>query len=572
MTRLLTLILPVWPTMLAAVCFSILTILCNVGLMGVSAFLIASAALHPSVAALSTAIVGVRFFGIARAVCRYVERFLSHDATFRLLSRLRVLFYQAIEPLAPARLSTYRSGDLLSRMAGDVDSLQFFYLRVLSPPVVALVTLGGMAYWLSLYSGKFTTVLLGGFLAAGVVLPLVVKWSVSDVADQASEARGYLNSQAVDAVQGLAELAVFGQTEQQAEKIMQANARLNALQTHSAQATALADAWGSFIVNFTIWLFLILAVPMVRNGQVSGVDLAVLVLVLESSFEAVLPLAMLYPNLRDSREAYQRLYSVIDTKTPVADLGEELPSSAFDIEFRDVSFSYNDGTGKVFDKASFKVKSGQRVAIVGESGAGKSSIISLLLRFWDCQTGSIKLGGRDIKNYRQDHLRELFSVVPQFSYIFNASLKDNVLLAKPDASTEEFSRSIELAALKPVIESLPEGGETLVGENGRSLSGGQRQRIAIARALLKNAPVLVLDEPTVGLDPVTELDVMDDIKRAMAGRTTILVTHRLVGLEAMDEIIVLEKGRVVEHGTQAGLLARRGLFATMWQQQKNRLS
>lgn len=571
MTRLFKSILPVWPTMLAAVLFSILTILCNVGLMGVSAFLLASAALHPSVAVLSTAIVGVRFFGISRAVCRYVERFLSHDATFRLLSRLRVLFYHAIEPLAPARLSAYRSGDLLSRMAGDVDSLQFFYLRVLSPPAVALVILGGMAYWLSLYSGKFAAVLLGGFIAAGVALPLIVKWSVYDLADQASEMRGYLNAQVVDSVQGLAELVVFGQTKQQAEKIMQADARLTDLQRHSAQAAALADALGSFIVNFTTWLFLIVAVPIVRNGQISGVDLAVLVLAIESSFEAVLPLAMLYPNLRDSREAYQRLYSIIDTKDPVADLGEKIPSSPFDIEFKEVSFSYSDGIGKVLDKASFKIKSGRRVAIVGESGAGKSSIVSLLLRFWDCQTGFIELGGNDIKKYQQEHLRDLFSIVPQFSYIFNASLKDNVLLAKPEASAEEFSRAIELAALKPIIDDLPEGGKTLVGENGRSLSGGQRQRIAIARALLKNAPVLVLDEPTVGLDPMTELEVMEDIKKVMVGRTTILITHRLVGLEAMDEIIVLEKGRVVERGTQAGLIARRGLYATMWRQQKNLL-
>ncbi|MPN13272.1 Lipid A export ATP-binding/permease protein MsbA [bioreactor metagenome] len=211
------------------------------------------------------------------------------------------------------------------------------------------------------------------------------------------------------------------------------------------------------------------------------------------------------------------------------------------------------------------------MAIVGGSGVGKSSIVALLLRFWDYQSGSIELGGRSLKDYQPACLRELISVVPQAAYLFNATMKENILLAKPNASRQELNQAIQAAALQPLIEALPDKLETVVGENGRSLSGGQRQRIAIARALLKDAPILVLDEPTVGLDPVTEREVMADIKMVMAGRTTILITHRLIGLDGMDEILVLNKGQVAERGTQAELIAQKGLFYKMWKQQKEML-
>lgn len=570
MTRLLKFIIPVWPAMLSSILLAVLTIASNIGLMGVSAFLIAMAALHPPLAAISTAVVGVRFFGIARAVFRYCERYLSHDATFRLLSRLRVLFYQAIEPLAPARLSLYRSGDLLSRMANDVDSLQFFYLRVIAPPAAAVIILLGMVYWLSQYSGKFAFVLLGGFLAAGAILPWLIKSVAGSAADEAARVRGKLTALVVDSVQGSAELLAFGHANVQAEKVSIASEQLNRLQKKSANAAALADSLSGFIANFSAWLFLIIAVPMVRAGSISGVDLAVLVLVIESSFEAVQPLAVLWLHAGESRQAAERLFSVIDTKPAVSETGEQIKPASYNLEFTNISFAYND-QGSVLTDLSFKVAGGQRVAIVGESGAGKSSIAALLVRFWDYQSGSIELAGRPLKDYRPSSLRALFSVVPQTAYLFNASIKDNILLAKPDASQRELDQAVQAAALQPLIEGLPDKLDTMVGENGRSLSGGQRQRIAIARALLKNAPILVLDEPTVGLDPVTESEVMSDIKKVMTGRTTILITHRLIGLDGMDEILVLNKGQVAERGTQAELLGQKGLFYKMWKQQKEML-
>ncbi|MGI6091584.1 MAG: thiol reductant ABC exporter subunit CydC [Negativicutes bacterium] len=570
MTRLLRLIIPVWPAMLVSILLTVFTIASNIGLMGVSAFLIAMAALHPPIAAISTAIVGVRFFGIARAVSRYCERCLSHDTTFRLLSRLRVLFYQAIEPLVPARSGLYRSGDLLSRMANDVDSLQFFYLRVVAPPAAAVIILVGMVYWLSQYSEQFALILLGGFMAAGLILPLLVKYAAGSAAAEAARAKGQLTALVVDSVQGAAELIAFGRADAQVEKVRVASEQLNRVQRQSAYAAALADSLSGFIGHLSAWLVLLLAVPMVRNGVISGVDLAVLVLVIESSFEAVQPLAMLLLHAADSRQAADRLFSVTDTPPAVSEGGAPIAPAGYSIEFNNVSFAYNE-QDSVLSNLSFKVQAGRRLAIVGESGAGKSSIVGLLLRFWDYQSGSIELDGRPLKVYQPAGLRELFSVVAQTAYLFNASIKDNILLAKPNATQQELDQAIQAASLTTFVENLPDKINTIVGENGRSLSGGQRQRIAIARALLKGAPVLVLDEPTSGLDPVTEREVMADIKKVMAGRTTILITHRLVGLESMDEILVLNKGTAAEHGTQADLLARQGLFYKMWKQQKDML-
>lgn len=566
MIRLLKLIIPVWPAMLAAVILSVMTISSNVGLMGVSAFLIATAALHPPMAAISTAVVGVRFFGIARALCRYCERYVSHAATFALLGRLRVEFFRSIEPLAPAGLGRFRPGDLLSRMAADVESLQFFYLRVFAPPAVAVLTFAGIAYGLSFYSPKFVLVLLGGFITGGVFLPVFIKHTVGLTADEAGEMRGHLSALVVDSVHGAAELLVFGCAENQAKKVSEAGERFNKLQQKSARAIALADSLGSLTTNLSVWLLLVMAIPMVRAGEINGIDLAVLVLVIESSFEAVQPLSVMYLNIIDSSQAAGRLFSVIDTKAFLSTSGERQEPDNYDLEFNKVSFSYEDQT-KVLDEVSFKVSSGRRVAIIGESGAGKSSIVSLLVRFWDCDAGVITLGGKPLRDYHADKLRDMFGVVQQAAYIFNASIRDNILLAKPAATPDELQQAIEAAALMPMLAGLTMGLDTIVGENGSALSGGQRQRIAIARALLKNAPILILDEPTTGLDAVTEREVMADIKSLMAGHTTILITHRLIGLEGMDEIIVLDNGKTVERGTYSALINQKGLFYKMWQQQ-----
>lgn len=562
--RLLTIIGAAWPAMLAAVIFGFLTIGSNIGLLAVSAYLISGAALHPSITELSIAIVGVRFFGISRAVFRYAERYISHDATFRLLGAVRVWFYTKLERLAPARLMEWQSGELLGAIVSDVETLKEFYLRVLAPPLIAIIILIATCLFLSQYSMSLVYLLLGAFIIAGVVLPILVQFLQKNIAYEMVAARSELRAQFVDSITGIVELSAFGKTLKQAQIINEVNHRLLLLQNRISKLSGLTEALGLFIVNSTVLLTLWLIIPLVQSGQMNGVYLAVLVLTVQSSFEAVLPLPIAIHYLAESMAAARRLFGIVDTEPAVREVASIRDISSVKIDVENLSFRYSPQGPLVLDNISFSVGVGQRLAIVGPSGAGKSTLLHLFLRFWDYQQGSIRLGDQEIKEYDGQQLRTTFGVVSQQTHLFNASIRDNILLARPDASEDQLNQAIEHAELGIFLESLPHGYDTMVGQNGYALSGGERQRIAIARALLKNAPVLILDEPTVGLDALTEKLIMDTIKKLMAGRTTIMITHRLTDLQIMDEIIVFDSGRIVEQGRQAELLANKQLFYRLW--------
>jgi ATP-binding cassette subfamily C protein CydC len=312
-----------------------------------------------------------------------------------------------------------------------------------------------------------------------------------------------------------------------------------------------------------------LAIPLVHDGQLAGIYLAVMVLMVQSSFEAVLPLPLVVHYLGESMAAGKRLFAIVDEDPAVHPVIGGVIANDASIKVQNVSFQYSSRGPFVLNNLSFAIGTGQKLAIVGPSGAGKSTLLHLLLRFWDYEQGAIYLGGHEIKSYDPEKLRSMFGVVSQQTHLFNASIRDNILLAKPEASELELEQVIESAGLRTFIAALPQGYDTMVGQNGHALSGGQRQRIAIARALLKNAAILILDEPTVGLDARIEQLVMKTIGKLMAGRTTILITHRLVGLEDMDQIIVLDAGRVVEQGRQIELLENKHLFYQLWNLQHN---
>ncbi|MBC8015467.1 MAG: thiol reductant ABC exporter subunit CydC [Sporomusaceae bacterium] len=566
--RLLKIIGSAWLTMLIAAVFGCLTIGSNMGLLGVSAYLIASAALHPSISELSAAIVGVRFFGIVRAVFRYLERYISHDATFRLLGTIRVWFYAKIERLAPARLMEWQSGELFSAIVGDVETLKEFYLRVLAPPFIGIVVLSAACLFLSQYSMSFVYLLMGAFLMAGVLLPILVQTIQKNSASELVAVRSELKAQLVDSMTGIVELAAFGQTERQAQRIDHIHQRLLYLQSKVSKLSGLIDTFGLLIVNSTVWLTLWLAIPLVHSKQIEGVYLAVLVLIVQSSFEAVLPLPLAVHYLAESMAAARRLFAIVDTEPAVPEVDDGIHNASnISIKVENLSFRYSPEGPFVLNNIHFTVSAGQRVAIVGPSGSGKSTLLHLFLRFWNYSQGSIYLGKSELKKYDAHWLRSQFGVVSQQTHLFNASIRDNILLARPDASEDQFDQAIKHAELENFIGKLPQGYDTMVGQNGYALSGGERQRIAIARALLKNAPILILDEPTVGLDAVTEQLVMATIEKLMAGRTTIMITHRLTGLHTMDEILVLSSGRIVEQGQQAELLANKQLFYQLWRLQ-----
>jgi len=575
--RLLALILQ--PSILPLVALSVLlgcgTIASSIGLMSASAYIIARAALHPSIAVLQVAIVGVRFFGLARGIFRYLERLVSHNVTFRVLARLRVGFYQALEPLAPARLMQYHSGDLLSRVMGDIASLENFYVRALAPPLVAIFVALGMTVFMTGFAPLLAAVLLGFLTLSGIGVTAISRWLARAPGRQSVDARGRLNKNLVDGLQGMSDLLAFRQAHRQSERIHTAGSLLAAAQAKMAQITGLQTALGILISNMGMWAILALAVPLVRDGRLEGYLLPVVVLATLTSFEAVLPLPQAATYLESNLQAARRLFDLVDAPAEVVPPADLLPlPPVFSIKTRRLAFRYPDRpTLPVLDEITFDLSPGKHLALVGSSGAGKTTLINLLMRFWEYREGEILLDGRDLRAYDPDALRRSIAVVSQNTYLFSGTVRENLLLARPEASEYEIIEATRQAQIHEFIQSLPQGYETWIGEHGLRLSGGERQRLAVARALLKNAPLLILDEPTANLDAQTEQELLRAIRQASTGmlefpRSVLLATHRLVGMEWMDEILVLDGGRIVERGRHGELLACRGLYRRMWELQQ----
>ncbi len=563
--RLVGLARPFWREMLLSVLLGALTIGSSVALMATSAYIISRAALHPSVSVLAVAIVGVRFFGLARGIFRYLERLVSHRVTFNILSRLRVRIYEAMEPLAPAYLLRYRSGDLLSRVVSDVETLQHFFIRVMAPPLVAVAVALGMGVFLGSFAPALAAAVLGLMLLAGAVLPAVLHRVSRRIGREATAARSELATHLVDGIQGAGDLIAFGQAPAQTERVAACSDRLVRLQGRAASLAGAGGALGSFLANLALWVVLVLAIPMVAAQRIDGVYLAVLALGAAAGFEAVLALPGAFQQMETNAEAARRLFELEALPPPVAPPAAPYPAPRdFALTVEDLRFRYAPDEPPALDGISFRLQPGKRLAIVGPSGSGKSTLAGVLLRFWDYHEGSVLLGGHDLRAYNPDDVRACMAVIPQQTHLFNTSIRENLLLARPEATEEEMVAAARRAQVHDFIAALPQGYDTLVGEHGLRLSAGERQRVAIARALLKDAPLLILDEPTANLDAATEQRLMHTLDEATRGRTTLLITHRLVGLEDADEILVLRAGRVIERGRHDQLLARGGAYRRMW--------
>ena len=560
-----------------AILLGSLMIASNMLLLGMAAYLIAAAALGPLLAILTIPIYIVRLMSVSRAGSRYAERVVAHNVTFRLLAQLRTWVYRRLEPLAPAYLHKQRSGDMLTRIVADVDELQNVYLRIVSPIIVAIIISLLTFALFSIFSPVLAWDAVAFLIITGCGVPLLSGILTRGLGKRQLAIRGELNAQIVDGIQGVPDLLAYGQADTQLRSVATLEKKLDQIQQRMAVIAGLQQALNDLLMNLALWSLLILAIPLVVAKAIAGVYLAFLALVILASFEAVQPLAEAFQKLGHSVAAGERLFKVTDTNQQVQEPAAPLPVPSntpgrFSLEFDHVHFAYQSDEGEVVHDSSFEVSTGKRVAIVGASGAGKSTLVNLALRFWDPDRGTIRLNGHDIRQYALGDLRGLIGVVSQETYLFNDTMRGNLLLARPEASDSEIEQALEQAQLTGFIQQLPKGLATWVGEQGLRLSGGERQRLAIARALLKDAPLLVLDEATANLDPMTEHTLLDALDMLMQGRTTLVITHRLVRMERMDEILVLDEGSIRERGTHEQLLRSGGLYQQMVQLQEGILS
>jgi len=518
-----------------------LVVLFGVGLMGSAGYLISRAAEHPPILSLTVTIVAVRFFGLARPAARYLERLASHDLALRSLGRIRARFYRRLEPLAPAEISEYRSGDLLARMVGDVDALQGLYLRGLAPPLVALAAASvcvGVAAAILPLAGL---VLGAGLVAAGVAVPAVALLHGRRSGRRQAAARGELVAELVELGRGAPELAVYGREEDALARVRRADAELVRLGRREALTAGLADGLSILVAGATVAGVLAAALA----GPVDRVLVATLALLALASFEAVTPLVDAARQLSGIAAAGRRVLDVLDRVPAIRDPADPLPApAATPLALDCVTARYGDEEPVLRDVA-LRLEPGRAVALVGPSGAGKSTVTRLLLRFLDPAAGRVTAAGRDLRDHRQSDVRRLVALAGQEAHLFATTIRQNLLLARPQATDEELEDVLARVRLAGWVASLPDGMDTVVGEEGSRLSGGQRQRLVLGRALLADAPVLVLDEPTAHLDAATAAALMDDVVAAAGDRALLLVTHRPEGLERMDEVVRLEGGRVV---------------------------
>ncbi|SFM89699.1 ATP-binding cassette, subfamily C, CydC [Izhakiella capsodis] len=547
------------------VILAILTLLASIGLLTLSGWFLAAASLAGFAGLYSfnymLPAAGVRGAAITRTASRYFERLVSHDATFRVLQHLRVTLFTKLLPLTPGRLSRFQQGDLVNRLVADVDTLDHLYLRVISPMVgalcVVLVVIAGLS-WLDVQ----LAMTLGFILLATLLIlpPLFYRLGYADGAAltrQRSEYRSLL----MRWLQGMAELRIYGAEPDYRHKLELMEQQWHSTQQRQAGLSAWSQAILMLISGLTITLMLWLSAAGVGNMIKPGALIALFVFCSLAAFEALAPVAT----------AFQHLGQVIASAERVTEITAQRPTVSFDddrqqaatqvsIALECVSFSYENSAFPALQNISLRLRAGEKVALIGRTGSGKSSLLQLLTRAWDPQQGEITLNDQPLASWQESALRKMTTVVSQRVHLFSATLRDNLLLAAPGASDAQLSHALQQVGLEKLLSS-PEGLNAWLGEGGRQLSGGERRRLGIARALLHDGALWLLDEPTEGLDAHTELQILSLLQNVTRDKSVIMVTHRLQGVENMDRIGVMDGGQLIELGSHQELIAKRGRYS-----------
>jgi len=551
-----------WMLILGVV-LAIVTLLASIGLLTLSGWFLSASAVAGFAGLYSfnymLPAAGVRGTAITRTAGRYFERLVSHDATFRVLQHLRVTIFSKLLPLSPAGLARYRQGELLNRVVADVDTLDHLYLRVISPMVGALVVIVVVTLGLSLLDASIALVLGGIMLLTLCLLPPLFYRAGKPTGENLTRLRGEYRQQLTGWLQGQAELTIFGASRRYRARMENTELNWHEAQRKQSELTALSQALMLLIGGIAVMAMLWLASGGVGDNTQPGPLIALFVFCALAAFEALAPVTGAFQHLGQVVASALRITQItsqqpeVQFSTAATDVPEQLA-----LRLADVSFAYHGQAQPALDNINLTIPAGAHVAVLGRTGCGKSTLLQLLTRAWDPAQGQILFNDMPLKEMSEPALRKTVSVVPQRVHLFSATLRDNLLLAAPGTADDELRAMLEKVGLHKLLDD--EGLNSWLGEGGRQLSGGELRRLAIARALLHNAPLMLLDEPTEGLDATTERQILDLLEKEMQGKTVLMVTHRLRGLADFDQIIVMDNGQIIEQGSHAELLAKQGRY------------
>lgn len=545
------------------VVLAIVTLLASIGLLTLSGWFLSASAVAGFAGLYSfnymLPAAGVRGTAIARTAGRYFERLVSHDATFRVLQHLRIFTFSKLLPLSPAGLARFRQGELLNRVVADVDTLDHLYLRVISPMVGAFVVIVVVTLGLCVLDVPIALTLGGIMLLTLLVLPPLFYRAGKSTGEKLTRLRGDYRQQLTSWLQGQAELTIFGASRRYRARMESTELSWHEAQRRQSELTALSQALMLLIGGFAVIAMLWMAAGGVGGNTQPGALIALFVFCALAAFEALAPVT----------GAFQHLGQVIASAVRITQIVEQTPEVQFTeshsvvpetvaVQLTNVTFAYDGQTQNALDGINLTVPAGQHVAILGRTGCGKSTLLQLLTRAWDPRQGQIIFNTTPLTDFNEQALRKIVSVVPQRVHLFSATLRDNLLLASPTASDEALCAVLEQVGLHKLLED--DGLNAWLGEGGRQLSGGELRRLAVARALLHDAPFMLLDEPTEGLDATTESQILDLLAQTMKHKTVLMVTHRLRGLANFDQIIVMDNGQIIEQGSHAELLAKQGRY------------
>ncbi|KDX15210.1 heme ABC transporter ATP-binding protein/permease CydC [Raoultella ornithinolytica] len=552
----------IWLLTLGVV-LAIVTLLASIGLLTLSGWFLSASAVVGVAGIYSfnymLPAAGVRGAAIIRTAGRYFERLVSHDATFRVLQHLRVFTFSKLLPLSPAGLARFRQGELLNRVVADVDTLDHLYLRVISPLIGALVVIVVVTAGLSILDVTLALTLGGIMLVTLLVLPPLFYRAGNPAGESITQMRGQYRQQLTAWLQGQAELMLFSASDRYRKQLEKTEQRWQDAQRRQAELTALSQALMLLIGGVAVVAMLWLTSAGVGGNSQPGALIALFVFCALAAFEALAPVTGAFQHLGQVIASARRITQITGQQPEVTfAAGEGQAFGQVSLTLNQVTFSYPQQPSPALENISLQVGAGEHIAILGRTGCGKSTLLQLLTRAWDPANGEILLNDQPLTHLNEATLRQAMSVVPQRVHLFSATLRDNLSLAAPGASDIQLMKALERVGLEKLLED--SGLNAWLGEGGRQLSGGELRRLAIARALLHDAPLMLLDEPTEGLDATTESQILDLLAEVMREKTVLMVTHRLRGLARFNRIIVMDNGKIIEQGSHAELLAEQGRY------------